>query len=362
MLAHELRNPLAPISAAAELLNLGNLSPEMLYKTSSIITRQIRHMTGLVDDLLDVSRVNNGLIDLSRTKVDIKQVIADGLEQARPLVDARQHRISVHLTSQPAYVTGDHKRLVQIVVNLLDNAAKYTPENGNISVHVDAIETHIEIAVADNGTGISAQLLADMFGLFVQGERTFAQAKGGLGLGLAIVKSLVELHGGSISAQSQGIDKGSEFTIRLPRLLVQRDYSPHAEALPAVAAVAQVIQSKTSILVVDDNIDAAEMLGAFLKAKGFRVALEHDALGALKRAEHEKFDAFFLDIGMPGMDGRDLVRRLRALPQSKTKLMVAVTGYGNEADTKSFFSAGFDEHLIKPACLKTILEMLENIT
>ena len=359
MLAHELRNPLAPISAAAELLSLGNLSQEMLYKTSSIITRQINHMTSLVDDLLDVSRVNKGLIELNRTQVDMKQVIADAHEQARPLIDALQHRISVQLTSEAAWVTGDHKRLVQVTANLLNNSAKYTLKKGNISVRLDATETHIEMIISDDGIGISAQLLANIFGLFVQGQRTPDRAQGGLGLGLAIVKSLVELHGGSVSAHSYGNDKGSEFTIRLPRLLVQSDCPGHTEPAPAVS---QVIRPKAFILIVDDNVDAAKMLGALLKANGFRVAVEHDALSALKRAGQETFDAFFLDIGMPGMDGCGLVQRLRALPQSRTKLMVAITGYGTKSDRQKFFEAGFDEHLVKPACLKKTLEMLDRIT
>ena len=285
MLAHELRNPLAPIIATAELLSLGNSSQEVVQKSSSIITRQGRHMTGLVDDLLDVSRVNSGFIALHRTQVDMGRVIADAIEQATPLVDARRHHLSVQLTPEIACVTGDHKRLVQVVANLLNNSAKYTPESGNISVCLQVTGTHVVIDVADDGIGISAQLLPEVFGLFVQGERTFARAQGGLGLGSAIVRSLVELHGGSASAQSRGHDKGSEFTICLPRLSMQGDCPRHARPPPAVSPV---IRSEAFFLVVD----AAEMLGEFLKAKGFRVAVEHGALGALRRAEQETFDAF----------------------------------------------------------------------
>ena len=357
MLAHELRNPLAPISAAAELLNLGSLSQETLQKTTGIITRQVNHMTGLVDDLLDVSRVSNGLIELSRTQVDIKQVIADAIEQVQPFVDARHHRLSAQLAPELAYVTGDHKRLVQVVANLLSNAAKYTPENGSISVRVDVIETHIEIGIADNGIGIPAQLLPDVFGLFVQGERPFARAQGGLGLGLAIVKNLIELHSGSVSAQSQGHGKGSEFTICLPRLSTPSDCWHNVEE---ASASTQVTAPKPFVLIVDDNVDAAVMLGEFLKSKGYKVAVEHDGHNALKRAKKEKFDAFFLDIEMPNMDGLQLVKHLRALPHSTTKLMVAVTGYGSESDRKRFSVSGFDEHLVKPVILKKILMLLEN--
>jgi signal transduction histidine kinase/ActR/RegA family two-component response regulator len=358
MLGHELRNPLAPISAAAELLSQYNLSQDEIHKSSIIIARQAKHMTGLVDDLLDVSRVNNGLVELSRAQVDIKQVIADAIEQAQPLVDTHQHQLLVHLTPEPTYVDGDHKRLVQVIANLLINAVKFTPNNGRIAVRLDATGTHIVIGVEDDGIGISAQQLPDVFKLFVQAESTLNRAQGGLGMGLTIVERLVELHGGSVSAQSQGLGKGCEFTIRLPRLSGEIDYSNHAQKSPQAQPV---IPSAVSILIVDDNVDAAEMLGELLKVKGFRVAIEHDGLGALRRAEDEAFDAFFLDIGMPSMDGLQLVQSLRARAQSRNKLIVAVTAYGSESDKTSFVASGFDERLVKPASPEKILEVLEKI-
>jgi signal transduction histidine kinase/ActR/RegA family two-component response regulator len=360
MLAHELRNPLAPISSAAELLGLGNLSREDIHKTSIIITRQAKHMVSLVDDLLDVSRVNGGFVELDCARVDIKQVIADAVEQVRPLIDAHRHRLSIQLMPEPSYVTGDHKRLVQVVANLLSNSTKFTPVNGHISVRLQASEAHIVIGVADDGIGISVLLLADVFKVFVQGKRILNRAQGGLGLGLAIVKSLVELHGGSASAQSQGDGKGSEFMVRLPRLFEQSDASPrHTDQ---TSAAQPATRAGATIMVVDDNVDAAEMLGAFLKAKGFCVTVEYDANGALKKAAEKSFDAFFLDIGMPGMDGLQLVQRLRTLPQAKNKLMVAVTGYGSAADKVSFSASGFDERLVKPATPEKILEVLEKIS
>jgi len=286
-------------------------------------------------------------------------VIADAHEQVRPLTVARRHGILVQLTSDPAWVYGDHKRLVQVIANLLNNSVKYTPESGTISLQLDATETHIEIRITDDGIGISAQLLNNIFELFVQGERTSDRSHGGLGLGLAIAKKLVKLHGGSVSARSDGINKGSEFKIRLPRLIVEIDCSRPAEP---VLPMSQVIDSKAFILIVDDNIDAAEMLGAFLKTKGFRVAVEHGGETALTRAKQDTFDAFLLDIAMPGMNGFDLVRELRVLPLSRTKLMVALTGYGNEMDGTRIFAAGFDVHLVKPVSPEKILGLLEKIT
>jgi PAS domain S-box-containing protein len=357
MLAHELRNPLAPISAAAQLLKVADLHPKHLHSTSDIIARQVSHMTALVDDLLDVSRVTTGLVVLDRTAVDVKEVVADAVEQVRPLIEARKHDFSVQMTFESVLVQGDYNRLVQVVANLINNAAKYTQEEGTILMRVDVRDDLVAISVSDNGIGISTELLPKVFELFAQGERTPDRSQGGLGLGLALVKSLVELHGGSVSVDSKGANAGSTFTVRLPRLIRDKEAAVPADETEAV----QNTINELRVMVVDDNADAADMLGLFLETKGYHVAIEHDAHAALERAKHESFDAFLLDIGLPGMSGNELARRLRALPQAASTLMVAVTGYGSHIDRDSSLAAGFDEHIVKPADPMKVIALLSQV-
>ncbi|MDZ5460452.1 ATP-binding protein [Azohydromonas lata] len=343
MLAHELRNPLAPISTAAEVLSLGRLPQAQVKRTSEIITRQVRHMTALVNDLLDVSRVTRGLVNIDRQPQDLKSVAAHAVEQVRPLVEARRHHLAVEQPAGDAWVLGDQKRLVQIFTNLLGNAAKYTPSGGEIALVLHVEGDEVVITVRDNGIGMPAALQPKVFGLFVQAERSTDRAQGGLGVGLALVKSLVDLHGGTVACYSSGAGQGSEFTVRLPLLRVQADApAGGAQALPAAAAVAR------RILVVDDNQDAARMLALYLGEAGHHVAVEHASDAALERVLQEPFDVFLLDVGLPGMDGCELARRLRARPQTAQALVVAVTGYGQEADRQRALDAGFDDYLVKP--------------
>jgi PAS domain S-box-containing protein len=347
MLAHELRNPLAPISAAAQLLNRGPLDPERVARTSNIIGRQVAHMTGLIDDLLDVSRVTRGLVVLERDEVDLKRVVADAVEQVRPLIEARRHRLALHLGPEPALVEGDYKRLVQVLANLLNNAAKYTPEGGKLVVWQGVTDDQVALSVSDSGIGITPELLPKVFELFSQAKRTPDRAQGGLGLGLALVRSLVELHGGTVAASSEGRDAGSEFTVRLPRLR-----GPGRARQPVAGApVAQARQDgePLSVLLVDDNVDAAQTLAMLLESNGHAVTMVHDPRDALVRARLNGYDVFLLDIGLPGMDGFDLARGLRALGRAKRALMVAVTGYGQQFDRDSALRAGFDHYLVKPA-------------
>jgi signal transduction histidine kinase/CheY-like chemotaxis protein len=342
MLGHELRNPLAPISAGAELLRKLPAADPRVARTSEVIARQVGHMTKIVSDLLDVSRVTRGLIRLERTEVDVAEVVNAAVEQLRPLIEQHRHAVSVSLPSQRTAVLGDPARLVQVVGNLLANAAKYTPEGGRIEVRVSATPSEVQVAVQDNGMGIAPELMPDLFELFTQGSRAADRSQGGLGLGLALVKHLVQLHGGTVEAASDGPEHGATFTIHLPRLLAPLDLShdePRYEPL----------ERPLRILVVDDNVDAASTLAHWLALEGHTVAVAHDGRSALEQAAREPFEAFILDIGLPGMDGTELARRLRVGGLAKGALLLALTGYGQTSDREKSAAAGFDHHLVKPA-------------
>ncbi len=345
MLAHELRNPLAPISTAAQLLKLGRQSEERISRTSDVITRQVSHMTSLINDLLDVSRVTRGLIVLERQRVQLQQVMADAVEQVRPLIESRRHNLSMQGPTEEVLVLGDAKRLVQVLANLLSNAAKYTPEGGHLALWLEADGQEARLHVSDNGIGINAELLPHVFDLFSQAERPSDRAQGGLGLGLPLVKSLVELHAGSVRAMSRGQDCGSEFVATLPRLGVF-DATP---AGPDGSPDARAATAAMKVMVVDDNVDAAQMLAMYLENEGHEVSVQHDPHEALALAERLPVDAFLLDIGLPGIDGNELASRLRALPQARGALLVAITGYGQRFDRLRSMQAGFDHYLVKPA-------------
>ena len=354
MLAHELRNPLAPISAAAELLQIGRLDGAQVRKTSEVIARQVHHLTDLVDDLLDVSRVTRGLVTLDKVKVDLKRKVADAVEQVRPLIEARRHHLEVHLPPDAAHALADRKRVVQVLVNLLNNAAKYTPEGGHIVLAMEVRSDEVQLSVTDNGIGMTAALVERAFELFAQGERSADRSQGGLGIGLALVKSLVELHGGRVHAESGGLGKGSRFTVCLPRLRV-----PALEhAAPQERAAHAHAVRPLKIMVVDDNIDAADMLAMHLRASGHAVIVEHTPARAIVRAAEESPDVCLLDIGLPDMDGNELARRLRAQPESAGAMMVAITGYGQEQDRKNTAAAGFDHHFVKPVDMDALARLL----
>jgi PAS domain S-box-containing protein len=353
MLAHELRNPLAPISTAAHLLKVASSDPAKVERSADIIERQVRHMTELVDDLLDVSRVTRGLVELERRPVEMKAVLGHAIEQVRPLIEARGHQLTTHTASGDAYVLGDRTRLVQVVSNLLNNAAKYTAPHGALSVSLTVAE-QVEVRVADNGMGIDAQLLPHVFELFTQGERTPDRAQGGLGLGLALVKSLAELHGGTVAAASGGRGQGTAFTLRLPLLQAGTVPAPAPHPRPEAPRAARPLR----VLVVDDNRDAAETLGMLLESLGHQVRVMHDPARALAAARDAAFDAFVLDIGLPGMDGYALARQLRAHPQGGAARFIALTGYGSAADRQRGAEAGFDHYLVKPADLDELARLL----
>ncbi|MDN4038856.1 hybrid sensor histidine kinase/response regulator [Massilia sp. YIM B02443] len=360
MLAHELRNPLAPISTAAELLKSVYASdPAQVRRTSEIIGRQVNHMVHLVDDLLDVSRVTRGIIELERQAVDLRQTVTAALEQAQPLMQMKRQRLRTELPESKVLVEGDPKRLIQVLANLLGNAAKYTPEEGSVLLAVRTHADQAQLVVQDDGIGIAPELLPDVFGLFTQARRTPDRAEGGLGLGLALVKNLVELHGGRVEAASDGPGHGSTFTVTLPRLTVEPPPPPPLSPLQAPPALRR--GSADDVLVVDDNQDAAASLALLLDAEGYRVQVEHAPAPALQRVLAQPPGACILDIGLPDMDGRELARRIRAGLKQETPLLIALTGYGSDADRALALDAGFDHYLVKPADMRQLAALLDGV-
>ncbi len=358
MLAHELRNPLAPISAAAQLIGMAKLSDERLRHTSGVIARQVSHMTALIDDLLDVSRVTRGLVDIERTPQDVGNVVFHAIEQVRPLIESKRHRLITDLAPDVGSVMGDQKRLVQIISNLLNNSAKYTPDGGRITVRTELRGDDVELVVEDNGAGIAPGLQSAVFELFSQAERTPDRTQGGLGLGLALVKNLVELHGGTVTCHSAGVGMGSRFTVTLPRTSARSE-----AAAPLPSRQADPKEGGLKIMVVDDNVDAAQMLEIMLDAVGHQVIAEHNAANAIRRAhEGEEFDVAILDIGLPDLDGYELARRLRADSRSAGLVLVALTGYGQASDRDKGIAAGFDHYLVKPVSPSTLINLMSELT
>lgn len=358
MLAHELRNPLAPIGAAAELLQRVKLDEDRVKKTSAVIGRQVKHMTGLIDDMLDVSRVTRGLIELDNRVVDIHQVVSEAVEQVSPLIRSRRHELTLRLASQTALVQGDKKRLVQVLANVLNNAAKYTTEGGHLVLCTSVENQQVLIEVTDDGVGMTPQTVKHAFDLFAQAERSSDRSSGGLGLGLALVKSLVGLHSGDVTCNSKGLGQGSTFSIYLPRLgkseRTALSTSSEDVAPPAPAA-------SLRILVVDDNIDAAEMLKLLLEAMGHEVLVEYGALRALEQAKRYSPQVCLIDIGLPEIDGNEVARRLRKQSENAAAVLIAVTGYGHESDRVSSSAAGFDHHLVKPVDTSALTSVLSEI-
>jgi PAS domain S-box-containing protein len=356
MLAHELRNPLAPIRTAAQVLKLlGSAEPRML-QTSGIIERQVEHMTKIVDDLLDVSRVTRGLVEVARKPVDLRDIIAAAVEQCRSLIDARRHRLVLTLPRESLVVTGDDVRLVQVVANLVSNAVKYSDPDTEIAITVEAEADQLVVRVRDHGIGIAPDLLPRVFDLFTQADRTAARSQGGLGLGLALVRRLVELHGGSVEARSEGQRRGAEFIVRLPRRIERQpdDVAPSAAPQPAKVKSGE----RLDVLVVDDNKDAADGLAMLLELEGHRVHIAYDAHSAIERAQCHKPPVIVLDIGLPGMDGYELAKRLRMQPDTAASILIALSGYGQQEDRRRAREAGFDHHLLKPVDPRELSSLL----
>ncbi|ATQ77582.1 hypothetical protein CR152_26075 [Massilia violaceinigra] len=357
MLAHELRNPLAPIGAAAQLLQVIKPDEARLRQTSEVISRQVRHMTALIDDLLDVSRVTSGRIKLHTALLEVRDIVVEAVEQVQPLITSRKQNLTLDLAQQATLVEGDRKRLVQVVGNILGNAAKYTHDRGHLVVRTSVVEGNVVIEVRDNGIGMTAALSMRVFDLFSQAERTSDRTSGGLGLGLALVKSLVELHGGSVTCASEGAGNGSTFRVQLPHVpdSLQAGEEPMPDRYPHKAPAA------LRILVVDDNTDAADMLGMLLDAMGYEVQLAYSSLRALECAKECKPDVCLLDIGLPDIDGNELARRLRDLPQTRHARLIAVTGYSQHSDKENTSAAGFAHHLVKPVDIDRLAAILKDI-
>lgn len=351
MLAHELRNPLAPISAAAELLSLPGLDETRIRRSSEIIRRQIGHITSLLEDLMDVSRVTRGLVSMEKIVLDVKNVVAVAVEQVKPLMEERKHCLAIHLAPEPAFIHGDHKRLVQLLTNLLSNAAKYTQNDGHIALRMEVTDSEVCLLLSDNGIGMTPAMLTHAFDLFAQAERTVDRSQGGLGIGLSLVKSLAEHHGGTVTAASNGIGKGTAFTVRLPRTA-----SPAGEPLPQDDSIsAAAVDAPLKVMIVDDNVDVARIMAMYLESVGHHIVVENDSYKALAIAGTEVPDVCLLDIGLPGMDGHVLVRRLRAIEALNNTIFVAVTGYGQPQDRTRALNGGFDHFFVKPINTKELL-------
>ena len=353
MLAHELRNPLAPISAAAQLLQMAAHDEAKVRTASGIIARQVRHMTALVDDLLDVSRVSRGEVQLNQQPVDTGTVTAAAIEQVRPLIEARQQQLDVQQLPQPPLVCGDRKRLVQVLVNLLNNAARYTQPGGLLTIRLAASDDQVTWTVGDNGIGIETALLPHVFDLFTQAKRSADRSQGGLGIGLSLVRGIVELHGGHVQARSDGAHCGSEFTVALPRL---RDATPIARKVEP--ACPRPSTRPLHIMIVDDNQDAATTMALCLRDFGHTVDVESDSTRALEYDARQPADVYLLDIGLPDMDGNELARRIRAQSQDRQPALIAITGYGQAAHRQTAMDAGFDHYLVKPVDVETLIGLL----
>lgn len=345
MLAHELRNPLAPIcNAAALLARMPHLNAKAVWATG-VIGRQTEVMAKLLDDLLDVARIARGKISLASSPVDIGVVIDRAVEVSRPMIDGRRHRLTVDVPCEPLTVVGDLLRLTQVVANLINNAAKYTDEGGEIRINASRLHREAVIGVADNGAGIAPEMLPHVFDLFAQADRTLDRAKGGLGLGLTLVRQLVNLHGGRVEAQSEGLGKGSLFVVHLPLL---DDIAAPAAQENAVAAISDAVGKGRRVLVVDDNVDAAQSLAIILETHGHEVRVVHDAREVWAMANQFRPDVAILDIGLPHVDGYQLARNLRARAATAKAVLIALTGYGQPEDVERARVAGFDHHLVKP--------------
>jgi PAS domain S-box-containing protein len=356
MLGHELRNPLAPISTALQLMRLQN--DAAFERERTVVERQVRHLTRLVDDLLDVSRIARAKVVLEPEPIELIEIVQRAVEVVSPLLEERAHALVVDMPSSGLLLEADVGRMTQVLSNLLSNACKYTAPGGRISVSArkEPDEEAIVLSVQDNGMGIPAEALPHVFDLFVQGQQAIDRAQGGLGLGLSIVRSLVERHGGTVTAHSQGPDRGSQFIVRLPCARDER--VPALPVAPAPAAESEPLRRR--VLVVDDNVDAAEMLAAALALRGCEVALAHDAPQALELAASRSFDAALLDIGLPVIDGYELAQRLRALDNLRDARLIAVTGYGQPADKQRALAAGFHHHLVKPVDLRLLETLVTN--
>ena len=354
MLAHELRNPLAPIRNVAYVLTKGGADPATVRRSGQMIERQASHLTHLVDDLLDVARITRGRVALHREPLSLDTVVDAALETVQPVLDARHQSVSVRQPGEKMFVEADSMRLCQVVANLLTNASKYSPERARIDIVIDGSAEEATVEVRDSGAGIDAQLLPHLFDLFLQGDRTLDRSQGGLGVGLTIVKLLVEMHGGTVEARSAGLGKGSEFRICLPRAHLQTGI-----ASPQIPEERLPVRPRR-VLIIEDNADAAESMRALLRTDGHHIELAYDGVAGLAKLEDFRADFVLLDIGLPRMDGFMVAHAIRerfALAARRPKLL-ALTGHGREDDRTAALKAGFDGHLAKPVDPRRLLQIV----
>jgi signal transduction histidine kinase len=354
-LAHELRNPLAPIRNSVSLLRLsGAAGPAG--QMWEMMDRQVNHMVRLVDDLMEVSRITRGKIELRKETVDLAEVIAAAVETSRPLIDAARHELKIDLPPQALLIEADAVRLAQVFANLLNNAVRYTDPGGRIGIAAKRDDRSAVIIVSDTGVGIAAEALPRVFDMFVQANARDSRAQSGLGIGLTLVRSLVEMHGGSVAARSAGVGRGSDFAVRLP--LARTD----AQRAPAAAGAAgRKIPGLPRVMVVDDNRDAADSLAAVLKLLGAEVRVTNDGRAALDELGAFRPAVVFLDLGMPGMDGYETARHMRAREDTRSTLIIALTGWGQESDRRHTQAAGFNQHLVKPADITALRAVLASL-
>jgi len=352
-LAHELRNPLAPIANAASLLRSKGLAPERIEWIASMVARQTAQMARLLDDLLDVSRIGRGKITLRRARVELGRLIRDTLQTSMPLIEAGRHQVALDVPEAPLWVDADPLRITQVLANLINNAAKYTPPGGTIEIGLREDDGRARITVCDNGVGLEPAMIERVFDPFVQVSSASHMAQGGLGIGLSLAKGLVELHGGSIAATSAGAGQGALFTVRLPLGAAQEALPGDEQAPTGGAALGR------HILVADDNLDAAESLAWLLRAEGASVTVAHDGAQALRLYNEKPAQIALLDLGMPEVDGLEVAAILaRKTPRP---FMIAVTGRGRQEDRAASLAAGFDEHLTKPVAPQQLMALLREM-
>jgi PAS domain S-box-containing protein len=356
MLGHELRNPLAPIRNAVGVMRMREIADPQIAYCRDLIERQVTQLARLVDDLLDASRITTGMIGLQPERLDLARVVTLGVEASRPNIKGRSHALSIQLNREPIEVSGDQTRLVQVVQNLLNNAAKYTPHGGNIALEVSREAGMAKIEVRDDGIGIAPDMLPRIFELFMQADAGLARTEGGLGVGLTLARRIVEMHGGSIQAMSDGVGRGATFVVYLPVLEQASGTAESAGEPPAEPAPA----GARSVLVVDDNQDAADSVAALLQLRSHRVWVAYDGPSGLAIAAECSPDVVLLDIGLPGMDGYEVATRLREMNQTRSSIIVALTGYGQEEDRRRTEQARFDAHLVKPVDYETLYQLVEH--
>jgi signal transduction histidine kinase/CheY-like chemotaxis protein len=358
MLSHELRNPLAAISNVAHVMKASPAIDPQLRWARDVLGRQTGHLTRLIDDLLDVSRITRGKVTLRREPLELKSIVAAAVETTRTLITQRGHALQVDVPEEPIPVLGDRVRLTQVVDNVLTNAAKYTPEGGRITVSLEAVAGapgEAVIRVRDTGVGIAADMLPNLFQLFRRADESLARSEGGLGIGLALARGLVEMHGGRIEALSEGHGKGSEFVIRLPRSVAVEVAEPQHRP-PAEAQKREARQLR--VLVVDDSVDSAESMAIILEMSGHDVRKAHNGPDALSAASEYRPDIVLMDIGMPGMRGHEVAQKMRETAATRDVVLIAMTGYGRQVDREQSRAAGFDHHLVKPLDFDKLNEVL----